>query len=132
MNLQYFDNLIIPIIVAGCFCIGYVIKKWLPTDDKWIPTVVCIVGGILGFIITEKSTSISIITGVVAGAVSGLASTGVHQMIKQHLKLPMGDDEYYAMGAYQTIADTDEAIEELEEDIFDEEVYEEVEDYESE
>lgn len=96
--MEYLDNLIIPIIVAGCFCLGYIIKKWLPTDDKWIPTVVCVVGGILGFIIADKSTSVTIMTGVIAGAVSGLASTGVHQMIKQHLKLPMGDDEIYAMG----------------------------------
>lgn len=98
MTTQFLDNLIIPIIVVGCFCLGYIIKKWMPTDDKWIPTIVCIVGGILGFILAEKSTSVEIITGVVAGAVSGLASTGVHQMVKQHLKLPMGDDELYAMG----------------------------------
>ena len=98
MSTEFIDNLIIPIIVAGCFCLGYIIKKWMPTDDKWIPTVVCVVGGILGFIIADKSTSVTIMTGVIAGAISGLASTGVHQMIKQHLKLPMGDDELYAMG----------------------------------
>ena len=98
MNIEFLNNLIIPIIVAGCFCLGYVIKKWIPADDKWIPTVVCVVGGILGFIIADKSTSVTIMTGVVAGAISGLASTGVHQMVKQHLKLPMGDDEIYAMG----------------------------------
>lgn len=98
MNIEFLDNLIIPIIVVGCFCLGYIIKKWLPTDDKWIPTVVAVVGGILGFIITDKSTPLTIITGVVAGAISGLASTGVHQLFKQHLKLPMGEDELYAMG----------------------------------
>lgn len=98
MTIEFFDNLIIPIIVAGCFCLGYIIKKWLPTDDKWIPTAVAIVGGVLGFIITDKSTPLSIVTGIIAGAVSGLASTGVHQMFKQHFKLPMGDDEIYAMG----------------------------------
>ena len=31
--------------------------------------------------------------------VSGLAAVGLHQAFKQHLKLPMGDDEIYAMGA---------------------------------
>ena len=87
MNIQFIDNLIIPIIVAGCFCIGYIVKKWMPTDDKWIPTIVCVVGGILGFILTENSETQTIVTGIVAGAISGLASTGVHQMIKQHLKL---------------------------------------------
>ena len=108
MNIEFLDNLIIPIIVAGCFCLGYIIKKWMPTDDKWIPTIVCIMGGILGFIITDKSTSVSVITGIVAGAVSGLASTGVHQMIKQHLKLPMGDEELYTMGKGEDDDDDEE------------------------
>lgn len=98
MNIEFIDGMIIPIIVVGCFCIGYIVKKWMPTDDKWIPTIVCIVGAVLGFILTEESGTNAIVTGIIAGAVSGLASTGVHQMIKQHLKLPelqtnFNDDE---------------------------------------
>ena len=37
--------------------------------------------------------------GIVKGMVSGLAAVGLHQAFKQHLKLPMGDDEIYSMGA---------------------------------
>ena len=87
MTFDYFDNLIMPIIVAGCFCVGFVVKKWLPTDDKWIPTIVCMLGALLGFVLTEQHTPDAIVTGVIAGALSGLASTGVHQLFKQHLQL---------------------------------------------
>lgn len=44
MNIDFIDELIMPIITAACLCIGYVMKKWLPTDDKWIPTVLLVLG----------------------------------------------------------------------------------------
>lgn len=94
MNLQIIDAMIIPTIVAACLCIGYVMKRWLPTDDKWIPTVLLIVGALSGLILFGVDYE-----GIVKGMVSGLASVGLHQAFKQHLKLPMGDDEIYAMGS---------------------------------
>ena len=68
-------------------------KKWLPTDDKWIPTVLLVLGAISGLILFGLNYE-----GVVKGMVSGLAAVGLHQAFKQQLKLPMGDDEIYAMG----------------------------------
>ena len=115
MNTEFIDGLIMPVIVAGCFCIGYIVKKWMPTDDKWIPTIVGIVGGILGFILTEEPGKRAIVTGIVAGAISGLASTGVHQLIKQHLKLP----------DLQTNFNDDERLIEVEEDETEEDTAEE-------
>lgn len=94
MNLSVIDGMVIPVIVAACLCIGYVMKRWLPTDDKWIPTVLLILGALSGLIIFGLDYE-----GIVKGMVSGLASVGLHQAFKQHLKLPMGDDEIYAMGA---------------------------------
>ena len=94
MNIEFIDGLIMPIITAAALCIGFVMKKWLPTDDKWIPTVLLILGAGSGLILFGVDYE-----GVVKGMVSGLAAVGLHQAFKQHLKLPMGDDEYYAMGA---------------------------------
>lgn len=94
MNLSVIDAMLIPVITAACLCIGYVMKKWLPTDDKWIPTVLLIIGAVSGFIMFGADFE-----GIVKGMVSGLAAVGLHQAFKQHLKLPMGDDEIYAMGA---------------------------------
>lgn len=93
MNFQFDQEWIIPLITAFCFVIGYVMKKWLPTDDKYIPTVVTVIGALAGFFFFGQSFE-----SLVRGAISGVASTGVHQIFKQYLKIPMGDDELYTMG----------------------------------
>ncbi|MEE0896205.1 MAG: phage holin family protein [Acutalibacteraceae bacterium] len=80
MNIN-FEDYLIPIITIGCMCIGYVMKKWLPTDDKWIPTVLLIVGAISGAILFGLDYA-----GIVKGALSGLASIGLHQVFYQFEK----------------------------------------------
>ena len=82
MNIEFIDGLIIPIITACCLCIGYVMKKWLPTDDKWIPTVLLIIGGASGLVVFGCNYD-----GFVTGMVSGLAAVGLHQAFKQHLHI---------------------------------------------
>ena len=82
MNIEFVDGLIMPIITAGALCIGYVMKKWLPTDDKWIPTVLLILGALSGLILFGVEYE-----GIVKGMVSGLAAVGLHQVFKQQLQL---------------------------------------------
>ena len=94
MELSVIDAMVIPVITAACLCIGFVMKRWLPTDDKWIPTVLLVIGALSGLILFGADYE-----GIVKGMVSGLAAVRLHQAFKQHLKLPMGDDEIYAMGA---------------------------------
>lgn len=77
MNINI-ENYLIPIIVLGCMCVGFVMKKWLPTDDKWIPTVLAIVGAISGAILFGFDYD-----GIVKGMLSGLASIGLHQVFYQ-------------------------------------------------
>ena len=88
MNMEFIDGLIMPIITAAALCIGYVMKKWLPTDDKWIPTVLLFLGALSGLILFGVDYE-----GVVKGMVSGLAAVGLHQAFKQHLKLDEIIDE---------------------------------------
>ena len=108
MNMEYIDGLIMPIITAGCLCIGYVMKKWLPSDDKWIPTVLLILGAVSGLIMFGLDYE-----GIVKGMVSGLAAVGLHQAFHQHLKLPPlqttfnNDEEMLEVGH----EDTDDATE---------------------
>ena len=82
MNIDFIDGMIMPIITAACLCIGFVMKKWMPTDDKWIPTVLLVVGALSGLILFGVDYE-----GVVKGMVSGLAAVGLHQVFKQHLKI---------------------------------------------
>lgn len=77
MNINL-ENYLIPIITVGCMCVGYVMKKWLPTDDKWIPTALLIIGAISGAILFGLDYE-----GIVKGMLSGLASVGLHQVFYQ-------------------------------------------------
>lgn len=83
MNLEFITNLYIPLVIAVCLVVGYLMKKFLPTDNKWIPLVVTVLGAILGCIDAHAITLVAIASGMI----SGLASTGLHQMFKQTLKL---------------------------------------------
>lgn len=81
MNIN-FENYLIPIITVGCLCIGFVLKKWMPADDKWIPTVLCLLGAISGAILFGFDYA-----GIVKGMLSGLASVGLHQAFHQFIKV---------------------------------------------
>ncbi|MBQ7985958.1 MAG: phage holin family protein [Clostridia bacterium] len=79
-NLQFISELYVPIVMAICLCVGYILKHW--TDDKKhriIPTVLAILGAVCACIY-EKSITLEAIA---SGAVTGLASTGIHQAFKQ-------------------------------------------------
>lgn len=80
MNID-FETYLIPIITVGCMCVGFVMKKWLPTDDKWIPTVLLILGAVSGAILFGFQYE-----GIVKGMLSGLASVGLHQVFYQFAK----------------------------------------------
>ena len=97
MNIDFIDGMIMPIITAACLCIGFVMKKWMPTDDKWIPTVLLILGALSGLILFGFDYE-----GIVKGMVSGLAAVGLHQVFKQHLKIDntqttFNTDDFYEM-----------------------------------
>lgn len=93
MDITMMDEFVVPVIVAAGLAVGTVMKYWLPTDNKWIPTVLLVLGGVSGAILFGFDY-----TGIVAGAISGLAAVGLNQVFKQHFKLPMDKDEIEAMG----------------------------------
>ena len=72
-------------ITAICYLVGLGVKL-SPLDDKWIPLIVGIVGGIVGAfgmkIIPDYPAS-NLIDAVAVGIASGLASTGADQIGKQ-------------------------------------------------
>lgn len=79
MDLTFITEMYVPIIIVACLIVGYIVKKWIvDVDNKYIPTIVCILGAVLGCIVNQ-TISVDVI---VAGAASGLASTGLHQAYK--------------------------------------------------
>lgn len=89
MNID-FETYLIPIITVGCMCVGFVMKKWIPTDDKWIPTVLLVLGAISGAILFGFQYE-----GIVKGMLSGLASVGLHQVFHQFVKSDIEDMDYF-------------------------------------
>ena len=72
-------------ITVIAYLVGEVIKA-TGLDNKWIPVVCGVVGGILGVVgmfIMPDFPGTDYITAVAVGIVSGLAATGINQAIKQ-------------------------------------------------
>ena len=83
--LENAQEFIVPIIVIGCLVVGYVIKH-TPQLDKvanaYIPLIVTVLGAVLGVVIGGVG-----VESTIYGAVSGLASTGLHQAFTRVLGL---------------------------------------------
>lgn len=70
-----------PYVVVGCLVVGWLMKKFLPTDNRYIPLTVTILGAIV-FVLIEGMGVINLIIGAFLGA----ASTGLHQIFAQHIE----------------------------------------------
>lgn len=93
MNIN-FEDYLIPIITIGCLCVGFVLKKWMPADDKYIPTILLVLGAISGALLFGLSYE-----GIVKGMLSGLASVGLHQAFHQFIKDDLSEIEVDEMDA---------------------------------
>ena len=79
MDLSVLTQYLNILIVGICLCVGFVIKKWIrDVDNKFIPTIVAVLGLILS-VITNGLT----LEYILSGMLSGLASTGLHQAFSQ-------------------------------------------------
>ena len=83
MDLTFLQSYTVIVIVGLCLVTGYICKKWIKDlENRWIATLVTILGICINMWI-NKSISPEII---LAGAFSGLSSTGLHQLFKQLLE----------------------------------------------
>lgn len=89
MNLNFFEGLGMPLVCAFCLILGFILKKWIKDDgNKYIPTILTLVGAVLGCIINSGIS----VENIVHGAFSGLASTGLHQAFKQMITKNQKDE----------------------------------------
>ena len=76
----------IPVITVICYGVAEVIKT-TPLDNKWLPAICIILGGILGvvafFTAPEIIEATNVLSAIAIGIVSGGFATSVHQNIKQ-------------------------------------------------
>lgn len=78
MDISFINDYFVPVIIAVCLCVGYIMKNFLPSDNKYIPLALAIVGVACG--IAKFGISLDAIA---CGLVSGLASVGCNQAFKQ-------------------------------------------------
>lgn len=85
MDLSSFGIAGVAVITIICYLIGQVVKA-SGVDNKWIPIVVGVAGGILGVVgmhVMPDFPAQDYLTAIAVGIVSGLAATGVNQVAKQ-------------------------------------------------
>ena len=88
MDLSFITELYIPIIVVAGLVVGYLWKNFFPADNKWIPLILAVLGAVLGAILQGIS-----VESIVAGALSGLVATGLHQAFKQLIGTSTEEDD---------------------------------------
>ena len=80
--MEFLNDYMLPIVVGICLCVGYIVKKWISdVDNKYIPTIVTILGVFMATWISGWNITPEVI---LSGLISGLASTGMHQLFKQY------------------------------------------------
>lgn len=85
MDISGFGIASVAVITVICYLIGMAVKT-TAIENKWIPIVVGVSGGVLGVVgmlIMADFPATDYLTAVAVGIVSGLASTGVNQIAKQ-------------------------------------------------
>lgn len=89
--MEFLNEYMLPVVLGICLCVGYVIKKWIKdVDNKFIPTIVTVLGIVVASWISGWSITPQVI---LSGMVSGLASTGMHQLFKQYIEKKETDDK---------------------------------------
>ena len=83
MDFTVLNGYLVTTIIEVCLCIGYILKKWVKdVDNKYIPTILAAIGVLLNIWIT-KDLNVEII---LSGMLSGLTSTGLHQVFKSFIE----------------------------------------------
>jgi len=73
-------------IVVIAYLVGLLAKQLPKVKDEFIPVIVGVVGGVLGVVgmyVMPEFPASNILDAIAVGIVSGLASTGANQVVKQ-------------------------------------------------
>lgn len=81
--MEFLNDYTSPVVLGICLCVGYILKQYIKdVDNKYIPTICGLSGVILSVWMSHAFTPKIILSGLI----SGLGSTGMHQMFKQWLE----------------------------------------------
>lgn len=82
--MEFLNDYLVLIVLGICLCVGYVIKHIVPSEkvNRFIPLIMALLGIVIHVWMNHFTFTPEIL---LAGMVSGLASTGMHQMFKQFI-----------------------------------------------
>ncbi|MDF2800452.1 MAG: putative rane protein [Anaerocolumna sp.] len=82
--MEFLNQYIVVLVVNICLCVGYIIKHSITfIPNKYIPLIMAVLGIFINIWISGWKFSPEILLG---GMVSGLASTGTYEMVKNFNK----------------------------------------------
>lgn len=83
--MEFLENYFELVVMGICLCIGYIIKNLIPSEkiNKYIPLIMGITGAFLNLWINKFVLTPEVL---LAGLISGLASTGFYEMFAQFIK----------------------------------------------
>lgn len=83
MDLNFLTNYINPVILGICLMVGFVIKTAIPKlPNRYIPLSALVLGTIITIVINYPGINAEVVLG---GMISGLASTGLYEMLRNLL-----------------------------------------------
>ena len=77
--MEILNDYIVVLVMAICLAIGYIIKHFLPMDNKWIPLIMGCLGVLINVWVNTWVFTPEILLG---GLASGLAATGAFEMVR--------------------------------------------------
>lgn len=83
MDLTFLTNYINPLILGICLVVGFGIKTAIPKiQNRFIPLSALVLGTVIAIVINYPGINAEVILG---GMISGLASTGLYEMLRNLL-----------------------------------------------
>ena len=79
MSVEFLEDLIVPVIMAICLCLGFMIKGFEKIPNKWIPVILSLVGLVCSLWESWGHITLGAIAG---GLASGLAACGAYDTYK--------------------------------------------------
>lgn len=82
--MNFLDEYMVLPVIGICLCVGYVLKHVVPSEgvNRFIPLLMAVLGILVNVWINSWTFTPEIL---LVGMVSGLASTGMHQVFKQFI-----------------------------------------------
>ena len=77
--MEILNDYIVVLVMAICLAVGYIIKHFLPMDNKWIPLIMGCLGVLINVWVNAWGFTPEVLLG---GLASGLAATGAFEMVR--------------------------------------------------